>query len=69
MTRFSKAVLKDGKLVETDVREIAQSDLLACPHTILMAEHYRPDGSCRCNDPEHTIMREWGYRWKDGAWS
>jgi hypothetical protein len=68
MTRFSKLGLVDGKLVETNIREIAQSDMLKCPHAIMMAEHYREDGTCRCNDPTALVMREWGYRWHLGQW-
>ncbi len=64
MTRFS-TLHPDG--TETNVREIAQSDMLACPHFIIMAKHYREDGSCKCNDPEEQAMmiREWGYRASD----
>jgi hypothetical protein len=68
MTRFSKLEMRDGKLVETNVREIKQSDIQRCPHFIMVAEHYRADGSCRCNDREHTEMKEWGYKWRNGAW-
>jgi hypothetical protein len=49
-------------------RDIDQKDVQKCPHVILMAEHYRTDGSCRCDDPTHTIMIEWGYVWDDGQW-
>ena len=51
----------DGSL--TDVREVAQSDIRACRFTILVPGHYREDGACKCNDPEHRAMmiREWGY--------
>lgn len=35
-----------------------------CPHLILAPEHYRPNGSCRCNDPSHP-MGEWGYQCDD----
>lgn len=67
--RFSKLVLDaNGQPVETNIREISQSAILACPHAILVADHYRPDGSCRCNDPEHAEMRAWGYEWSDGLW-
>ena len=58
---------KDGTF--GDVRQIKQSDVLKCPHVILMAEHYREDGSCRCDDPSHTEMTEWGYHWRNGGWS
>ena len=51
----------------TIVREIKQSDLAKCRFLILNADHYREDGSCKCDDPEHRAMmiREWDYRKKD----
>jgi hypothetical protein len=55
--------MRDGKLVETNVRHIAQSDMLKCPHFIMVAEHYRNDGSCHCNDPDASDMNDWGYFW------
>jgi hypothetical protein len=60
-----------GKLTEEGyehVRSIPQSAMLKCPHFIIMAEHYRSDNSCRCDDETHTEMIEWGYRWIDGRW-
>lgn len=63
------AVLQpDG--TETNVRKVKRSDILACPRVILVADHYRDDGSCRCDDPTHTHMAEWGYRWNadKGQW-
>jgi hypothetical protein len=39
-----------------------------CPHLIWVPEHYREDGTCRCDDPDHAVMASWGYEWKDGAW-
>ena len=56
----------DGSV--TDEREISQSAVRACPHLIMVPEHYRDDGSCRCSDPEHEAMKGWGYRWEDGQW-
>lgn len=47
---------------------IKQSDIAACPHFILVPEHYRPDGSCRCNDQQHTEMLGWGYNWNGERW-
>ncbi len=35
----------------------------ACPFYIMMPGHYRADGTCKCNDPDHRVMRDWGYRW------
>lgn len=55
----------DGKL--RNARTIEQSDILACPHVILVPQHYREDGSCRCNDEQHVEMREWGYTWNDAT--
>ena len=52
----------------TDIRQIQQSDMLKCPHYIIASEHYRNDGTCRCNDRSHTAMREWGYKWRKGQW-
>ena len=54
----------------TRVRVIKQSDIIRCPHYILMAEHYRGDGSCMCDDPNNKDMTEWGYVWdgKTNMW-
>ena len=33
-----------------------------CPFFIMMPEHFRDDGTCRCDDPAHrATMKEWGY--------
>lgn len=70
MTRFSTLHHdeKTGAVSETNVRVIRQSDLRRCPHFIMMPEHYRDTGHCRCDDPEHTDMRDWGYKWSKGQW-
>lgn len=52
---------EDGTV--TDERTISSADIRACPHYIMVPEHYRADGSCRCDDPDATVMAEWGYRW------
>lgn len=65
MTRFSKM---DPRGVETQVREISSTDIRRCPHLIFHVDHYREDGSCRCNDESATVMAEWGYVWRDGQW-
>lgn len=56
---------RDGSL--TDVRHIRQSDIQACPYFIMVPTHYRPDGSCKCDDPEERAMmiREWEYTEED----
>ena len=69
MTKFSKLRLDEhGKLIETDVREIPQSAIQACPHCIMVADHYRPDGSCKCDDPNAHEMARWGYTWDGKEW-
>lgn len=69
MVRFSKLQLDaEGRhMVETNVRNIPQSAMQACPHFIMTAEHYRKDNTCRCNDPDHTIMHDWGYEWNNAT--
>lgn len=51
-------------LKNAKVRLIKQSDMRRCPHFIMMPSHYREDGTCRCDDPDHTEMKEWGYVWE-----
>lgn len=55
----------DGKL--TNVRMIKQSDIGRCPFFIMVASHYRGDGTCKCNDPEerNMMITEWGYNTAD----
>jgi hypothetical protein len=67
VTKFGK-LHPDGSV--TDEREIDQADMRKCPHFMMVAEHYRLDGSCRCNDPDHMEMLEWGYVWspESKAW-
>lgn len=58
---------KNGKALESEVREIKASDLAKCPFIIFVAEHYNADGSCKCHDAEHREMmkREWEYTDED----
>jgi hypothetical protein len=35
----------------------------ACLHYIFLPSHYRDDGTCKCDDPGASVMREWGYKW------
>ena len=42
-----------------NIKIIKQSDILRCPKVILLPEHYREDGSCRCD--------EWGCEWERGC--
>jgi len=64
--QFGK-LLPDGQLV--GVRMIRQADIQRCPHLIMAPEHYRENGTCRCDDRWHSEMREWGYRWRKGRWA
>lgn len=50
-----------------EIKTIRQADAMRCPFCILVPDHYREDGSCKCNDPEYQKMmiREWGYRKRD----
>jgi len=67
----AEGVARCGKLVSWAATVLDRASMmLACPHVILMPEHYRPDGTCRCNDPEHNEMEEWGYEWDadEEAW-
>lgn len=66
MVLFSK-LNEDGSI--SDEREIKQSDIGKCPFVIFMPEHYRQDGSCRCDDPEHKEMVDWGYKWNGERWA
>lgn len=59
---YYKAKLVDGELVLGEPQIINPHK---CPHLILVGEHYRTDGSCKCNDPNETVMTEWGYVWSD----
>lgn len=54
----------------TEVRTIPHAEIRACPHAIMVPEHYRPDGSCRCDDRSALEMADWGYWWSErtGRW-
>ena len=44
-------------------------DVLArCPKFLFSPDHYRDDGSCKCNDPNHDVMRDHGYVFENGGW-
>lgn len=49
------------------VRVLKHDDLRKCRFAILVPEHYRDDGSCKCDDLAHRafMVREWGYSTKD----
>lgn len=51
-----------------NVVNMRQSDIMKCPHVIMAPEHYRQDGTCRCNDRSHEEMASWGYVWRTDKW-
>ena len=53
---------RDGTL--TNVRFLNQSSIAKCPFYIFDITHYREDGTCKCNDPEHQkfMIKNWGYK-------
>jgi hypothetical protein len=60
-------VSPDGEV--TNCRTIKHASIAACPFAIMVASHYREsDESCRCDDPDHGEMAEWGYRWNGYLW-
>lgn len=68
MTEFGELHLDEhGHAQYRHIRTIPQSAMLACPHFIMVPEHYREDNSCRCDDEWHEVMREWGYTWDANA--
>lgn len=61
------------KLFGADAQELANPKPPAqivrpCPFSILpvVVEHWRPDGTCRCDDAEHRVfmIKKWKYRTK-----
>lgn len=66
MTVFGELDPVTGVL--TNMREISHTDLIACPHFILSPEHYRSNGTCRCDDRTHEEMLDWGYTWDGERW-
>jgi len=49
--------------------QVKQSTIRSCPHYIFDVSHYRPNGTCKCDDPEHQefMIAEWGYSKSDFA--
>ena len=55
----------------TDRHEVSRASIGACPYYIFLPEHYREDGTCRCDDANHVEMVEAGYTWDEevGRWT
>lgn len=66
MTEFG-TLNPDGSYVHTGT--LRQSDMANCPYFIMVLDHYRPDGTCRCDDPieQARMIAEWGYSPSDFA--
>ena len=64
MTEFGK-LNADGSYQH--IRSLPQAAMLACPHFIMMPDHYREDNSCKCDDlaERKRMIREWGYKVRD----
>lgn len=66
---FSKVEMVGDALKTLNVRTLKQSDLMKCPFCIIMPDHYRADGTCKCDDARHRKMmiKEWEYTEADFA--
>jgi hypothetical protein len=63
--------IEQTPLGEAEVYDMPTSMIKACPHFIFVPEHYRDDGTCRCDDnsADNTkLMKEWGYTWDGKRW-
>ena len=70
MVDFLEGKLReDGTLLVKHTKSIEESSMRKCPHVIMVHEHYRNDESCRCDDPDHKEMSEWGYVWDGKLWN
>jgi uncharacterized phage-associated protein len=60
--------MNDAEIKHNKITILKQSDMQKCEHFIMVPEHYRRDGSCRCDDVSHVEMDEWGYAWNGNRW-
>lgn len=61
-------IIEDGGQVRVDLtRTIKRSSFIACPFHIMVPEHYRDDGTCKCNDAAERarMVEEWDYTIED----
>lgn len=60
MTTFGR-LEPDGRYVY--IGELSQASMLACPFCIIDFEHYRLDGTCRCDEPaeQARLIRDYDY--------
>ena len=64
MRRFAADVIIERT---GEVKILKYSDIERCPFSIMVPEHYRDDGTCKCDDPEHQkeMIENWGYEHSD----
>jgi hypothetical protein len=65
---FVEADIEHGRIVERRTTIMNTATIRKCPHFIMLPDHYHPDGSCRCDDPDHIDMADWGYTWDGSSW-
>ena len=58
----------EDQLKNGTVYTMKQTDVHNCPHYIMMPNHYRDDGTCKCNELGHQDMLAWGYVWNGKSW-
>lgn len=58
----------EDQLKNGTVYTMKQTDVHNCPHYIMMPNHYRDDGTCKCNELGHQDMLAWGYVWDGKSW-
>jgi hypothetical protein len=60
-SNITKKIIEDLKYGE--ITRMKRTDILKCQFAILETSHYRGDGSCLCNDPDHRefMIKNWGY--------
>lgn len=54
--------------MEPLIRILTQTAVRNCDHFILDPDHYREDETCKCDDPDHEVMSDWGYEWDGTRW-
>ena len=58
----------EDQLKNGTVYTMKQTDVHNCPHYIMMPNHYRDDGTCKCNELGHQDMLALGYVWDGKSW-
>lgn len=60
---FVTLVLQGDRLVESSVRELSLEALRRCRWSLFDPEHYREDGTCKCDSQEERdrLCREYDY--------